>query len=104
MRADFEKEEEHSAASDPVETVDFIDILEETEGSEDEADGFVDLRFEEEPVVLLTGHGDSGEERCSQRGPENEEGDEVEGEKSVTELCPGEESEETKCASGLTHV
>lgn len=91
--------------------MDFIDILEETEGSEDEADGFVDLRVEEEPdesAVLLTGQEDSEEEQCSRRGPEteeeNEEGDEVEGEKSVTDLCCGEESDEIKSVSCLTDV
>lgn len=98
-------------ASDPVDTVDFIDILEETEGSEDEADGFVDLRLEEEPeetAVLLTGQEDCEEEQRSQRGPEteeeNEDGDKGEGEKSVTDLCCGEESEETKSVSCLTDV
>lgn len=104
-------EEEHSATSDPVETVDFTDILEEVEGSEDEADGFVDLNLEEEQEehsVLLTGQGDSEEEQTSPNGfeteEENEEGGEVEEEKSATDLSCLKESEEAKSVSCLSDV
>lgn len=91
--------------------MDFVDILEEIEGSEDETDGFVDIRLEEEPgepAVLLTEQEDSEEDQCSQRGAEteeeNEEGDEVEGATNVTDPRCGEESEETKSVSSLTDV
>lgn len=105
-RTDSEEEEGHSATSDPIESADFIDVdLEEVEGSEDEADSFVDLNLEEEqeePDVLLTGQGDSEEEQTSINGVETEEENEVEEEQSVTDVS--EESEETKTVSFLSDV
>lgn len=89
--------EEPSTASGPVETADFADILEQSEGSED--DSFVDLRLEEEqqePCTLLTGQGDF-EEEPSSAGTE-EEGDEEE-EKIVPELTHTEEQQESEFSS-----
>ncbi|XP_070706095.1 PH and SEC7 domain-containing protein 4-like [Pempheris klunzingeri] len=110
-RTDSEEEEGHSAASDPAETGDLIDSLEETEGSEDDVDSFVDLKLEEEqeePSVLLTGRGDSEEEHTSANGVEteevNEEGGEVEEELSVTSVSCTEESKEAKAVGSLTDV
>eukprot|EP00066_Takifugu_rubripes_P013879 XP_011603145.1 PREDICTED: PH and SEC7 domain-containing protein 2-like isoform X2 [Takifugu rubripes] len=83
--------EEPSTASGPVETADFADILEQSEGSEDGS--FVDLKLEEEqqePCTLLTGQGDF-EEEPSSSGTE-EEGDEEE-EAIVPELTHTEERE-----------
>ncbi|XP_011603145.2 PH and SEC7 domain-containing protein 2 isoform X2 [Takifugu rubripes] len=83
--------EEPSTASGPVETADFADILEQSEGSEDGS--FVDLKLEEEqqePCTLLTGQGDF-EEEPSSSGTE-EEGDEEE-EAIVPELTHAEERE-----------
>lgn len=89
--------EEPSTASGPVETADFADILEQSEGSED--DSFVDLKLEveqQEPCPLLTGQGDF-EEEPSSAGAE-EEGDEEE-EKIVPELTGTEEAQESECSS-----
>lgn len=108
LRTDAEAEEGHSATSDPVETVDIIDILEEIDGSEDEADSFVDLKLEEEqeePGVLLTGQGESEEDQTSTNVAETEEeieeGGKVEEEQNVTNLSCTEESEEAKTHSCL---
>ncbi|KAI3361802.1 hypothetical protein L3Q82_002144 [Scortum barcoo] len=86
---DTEEEEEQSGTSDPLETVDLIDSLEEIEGSEDEAESFVDLNLgeeQEEPGVLLTGEGDWEGEQTS-TSDESEEGSAVEEEEgSVTNV------------------
>lgn len=91
--------EEPSTASGPVETADFADILEQSEGSED--DSFVDLKLEEEqrePCTLLTGQADF-EEGPSSAGTE-EEGDEEE-ETIVPELTHTEEQQESESSSTL---
>lgn len=107
----MEVEDEDSSTSDPVETLDFVDIVEEIEGSEDEADSFVDLKLEEEqeePGHLLTAQGDSEEEQTSptvvETEEENEEGDDLEEEKSVTDLSCREESEEAESVHCLSNV
>lgn len=91
--------ENPSTFSGPVETPDFTDILEQSEGSED--DSFVDLKLEEEqqePCPLLTGQGDFEEQPSPPRT--EEEGDEVE-EKVVAELAHTEENQEAEwCSSG----
>lgn len=109
LRTDSEEEEGHSTTSDSVETVDLIDTLEEIEGSDNEADGFVDLNPEEEqeePAILLTGQGDSEEEQTSANvvkiEEEDKEGDKAEEEQGV-ESCT-EESEEAKTVSYLSDV
>lgn len=99
-RTDSEvEEEEDGTASDHAETADFPDILEESEGSEDEVGSFIDLYLEEEqqePCTLLTGQGEFEEELSS---PETEEeGDAVE-EKTATEPTHPEENPEAECAS-----
>ncbi|KAL7376090.1 hypothetical protein ABVT39_000901 [Epinephelus coioides] len=109
LRTDSEEEEEgHSATLDPVETVDLIDTLEETDVSDDEADTFVDVKLEEEreePDVLLTGQEDSEEEQTLTNGVETEAESEVgEEELSVTNVSCAEESEEAKAVSCLSDV
>lgn len=97
-------EEDHSATSDPVKTVDFTDILEETDHSEDEVDSFIDLKLEEEQredCVLLTGQRNFEEEHISPRGVEIEEGGAEVEEKSVIDLTHQDESEEEAFASCL---
>lgn len=94
-----EEEEESSTASDPVGTADFTDILEQSEGSEDEADGFIDLKLEEEQQEacdLLTGEGELEEEPPSSETEDEE--DEVE-EESVPEPTQPEENQEAECGS-----
>lgn len=99
------EEEAHSAASDPVNSVDLLDILREIDGSEDESDSFVNLKLEEqeEPAVLLTPQRDSEEEQPSSNGVENEEEGEGEDKEQINVLC-SEESEEAKAASCLHDV
>nr|XP_020456563.1 uncharacterized protein LOC109960651 isoform X2 [Monopterus albus] len=123
LRTDSEEEEGHWLTSDPVETVDLINTVEETEVSEDGVDSFVDLKLEEErgeSVFLLTGQGNSEEEQTSvnglgteeetEKGDEVEEelsekGDEVEEELSVTNVsCTQESDEETKTVCSLSDV
>ncbi|XP_073334128.1 uncharacterized protein [Pagrus major] len=111
LPTDSEEENGHSATSDPAETVDLINILIEIDGSEEEADSFVDLKPEEEqeePGVLLTGQDDSEEERTPLNSvkteEESEEGDEVEEEQSVTNVSCTEESDEEKTVSSLSDV
>ncbi|XP_031133705.1 PH and SEC7 domain-containing protein 4 [Sander lucioperca] len=103
-RTDSEEEEGLLGNSDP-ETADLIDILKENEVSEDEADSFVDLKLEEEqeePSVLLTGQGESEEERTSANGVEKEEVGE--GEEEQIKVSCAEESEEAKAVSRLSDV
>ncbi|XP_029024518.1 PH and SEC7 domain-containing protein 1 [Betta splendens] len=72
-RTDSEEEEELSSASDPPETVDVINPL-EAEGSEDDGDGFVDVRLEEEqeePGVLFAAQ--ATDEELSEVEEEQEE-------------------------------
>lgn len=92
-------QENPSTLSGPVETADFADILEQSEGSEDGS--FVDLKLEEEqqePCPLLTGQGDCEEQPPPPRT--EEEGGEVE-EKVVAELAHTEEHQEAEwCGSG----
>ncbi|KAM9338437.1 uncharacterized protein ABDE67_018000 [Symphorus nematophorus] len=111
LRTDSDEEEGHSVTSDPAETVDLIDILKDIEGSEDEADSFVDLKLEEEqeePGILLTGQGDSEEEQTSTNSvkpeKENEEEAEVEEKQSVTNVSCAEDSEEDKSVGSLSYV
>uniref|UniRef100_A0A671YPR3 PH and SEC7 domain-containing protein 3-like n=1 Tax=Sparus aurata TaxID=8175 RepID=A0A671YPR3_SPAAU len=111
LPTDSEEENGHSATSDPAETVDLIDILEEIDGSEDVADSFVDLKLEEEqeePGVLLTGQEDSEEEQTPlnsvETEEESEERDVVEEEQSVTSVSCTEESDEEKSDSFLSDV
>ncbi|XP_023124094.1 PH and SEC7 domain-containing protein 3 [Amphiprion ocellaris] len=112
LTADSEEEERHSVTSDPAETEDLIDTVEEIQGSQDELDNFVVLKPEEEreePGVPLTGLGSSEEEQTSangvELGGENEEGGEVEEEQqSVTNVSCSEESEEAETVSSLGHV
>lgn len=98
-RTEWAVEEEHSTASDTSETADFLHILEQSEGSADEAGGFIDLKAEEEQretCILLTGQGRFEEELSS---PETEEeGDGVE-EKTATESNHPEENQEAECIS-----
>ncbi|XP_042364791.1 PH and SEC7 domain-containing protein 4 [Plectropomus leopardus] len=107
-RTDSEEEEGRSATSDPVETVDLTDIPEQTDVTEDEAGGFVDLKVEEEQEgsdILLTGQGDSEEGRTSTNGVETEEEtEEGEEEASETNVSCTEESEEEKAVSCLNDV
>lgn len=94
LSRESDEQEEPSTASGPVETADFADILEQSEGSED--DSFIDLKLEEEqqePCTLLTGQGDF-EEELSSAGTE-EEGDEEE-ETIVPELTHTEEEQESE--------
>ncbi|KAK5879041.1 hypothetical protein CesoFtcFv8_024388 [Champsocephalus esox] len=100
-----EEEEALSAESDPVNSVDLLDILREIDGSEDESDRFVKLKLEEqeEPVVWLTPQGDSEEEQPSSNGVENEEEGEGEDKEQIDVLC-SEESEEAKAVSCLHDV
>nr|XP_046230849.1 PH and SEC7 domain-containing protein 4 isoform X2 [Scatophagus argus] len=111
LTTESEEEEEQSATAGLVETVDLIDILEDTEGSEDEAKSLVDLNQEEEqdePGALLTLRGNSEEEQTSLNGVEIEEENEKEGEaeeeQTVTDLCCTEESEDAKSVSSVTDV
>lgn len=103
-RTESDVEEEHSTASDPVETAEFSDVLEQSAGSEDEAGSFIDLKMEEEqwePCTLLTGQEDFEEELSS---PETEEeGDSAE-EKPETEPTRPEESGEAECMSCVNPV
>ena len=109
-RTDSEVEEEDSATSDPVETVDFTDILDGTVGSEDDADSFVDLKLEaeqEEPSIPLTGHEESEEEPTSAEVVETEETQEgggLEEETGVTDLCGRDERQEAQPVSYLSDV
>ncbi|KAF3849065.1 hypothetical protein F7725_015562 [Dissostichus mawsoni] len=100
LRTDSEEEEAHSAASDPVNSVDLLDILREIDGSEDESDSFVNLKLEEqeEPAVWLTPQGDSEEEQPSSNGVENEEEGEGEDKEEINVLCTAE-SEERKLSA-----
>lgn len=103
-RTESDVEEEHSTASDPVETADFPDILEQSEGSEDEAGSFVDLQMEEEqrePCTLLTGQGDFEEELPS---PETEEEGDAVKDTAVTEPPLPEENQEAECLSCVNPV
>ncbi|XP_008294846.1 PH and SEC7 domain-containing protein 4 [Stegastes partitus] len=111
LRTDSEEEEGHSETSDPAEPQDLIDIVEEIQGSQDEADSFVVVKLEEEreePAVLLTGLGNSEEEQISTNGVEiegeNEEGGGVEEEQSVTNVSCSEESEEAETVTCVGHV
>ncbi|XP_032395481.1 PH and SEC7 domain-containing protein 4 [Etheostoma spectabile] len=104
LRTDSDEEEGLLGTSYP-ETANLIDILEENEVSEDEADSFVDLKLEEEqeePSVLLTGQGESEEEQTSSNVVEKEE--EGEGEEEQIKVPCAEESEETKAVSCLSAV
>ncbi|KAJ4926478.1 hypothetical protein JOQ06_008651 [Pogonophryne albipinna] len=105
LRTDSEEEEALSAESDPVNSVDLLDILREIDGSEDESDSFVNLKLEEqeEPAVWLTPQGDSEEEQPSSNGVENEEEGEGEDKEQIHVLC-SEESEEAKAVSCLHDV
>lgn len=107
----MEEEEGQSVTSDPVETVDLSNTLQEIEDSEDEVDSFVDVKEEEEqeePGVLLTGQGDSEEEHTSANGveteDENKEEYEVEEEQCVTNISCTEGSEEAKPVNYLSDV
>ncbi|KAM6975920.1 LOW QUALITY PROTEIN: uncharacterized protein LKV04_015190 [Tautogolabrus adspersus] len=116
QRTDSKEEEKdqeeggQSEGSDPSAPLDLIDALEEIEGSEDEAESFVDLQLEEEqeePVVLLTREGDIEEEQTSANGveaqEEDEEGGEEEEEKGVR-ITWTEESEKAEAVCCLSHV
>lgn len=95
-RTELEVEEEHSTASDPAETADFPDILDQSWGSENVVGSFFDLKMEEEQreaCALLTGQGEFEEEPSS---PESEEeGDGLE-EKTATELTRPDEGGEAE--------
>lgn len=106
-----EEEDGQSVTSEPAETVDLINSLQEIEGSEDEVDSFVDVKLEEEqeePRFLLTGQGNSEEEQTSANGveteDENKEEYEVEEEQSVTNVSCTEGSEEAKPVIYLSDV
>lgn len=86
-----EEEEECSTASDPFESADFPDLLDQSEGSDDVLGSFIDLKLEEgqpEACALLTGQADFEEEPSS---PEAEEEGEALEEKPQTEPTPPEE-------------
>lgn len=103
-RTESEVEEEYSTASDPVETVDLTDVLEQSEGFEDEAGSFIDLKMEaeqREPCTLLTEQGDFEEELSS---PETEEEEDTVEEKTVTEPTHPEENQEAECISCVNPV
>lgn len=103
-RTESEVEEESSTASDPVETAGLPDVLEQGEGSEDEAGSFTDLKTEaeqREPCTLLTGQGDFEEELSS---PETEEEEDAVEEKTVTEPTRPEENQEAECISCVNPV
>ncbi|KAK5852034.1 hypothetical protein PBY51_023539 [Eleginops maclovinus] len=102
LGTDSDEEEAHSAASDPVNSVDLLDILREIDNSEDESDNFVNLKLEEqeEPAVSLTRQQDSEEEQPSSNGVENVEEGKGEDKEQINVLC-GEESEEVVAVSCL---
>ncbi|KAM3599437.1 uncharacterized protein V6R79_005494 [Siganus canaliculatus] len=106
LRRDSAEEEGQSATSDPAETVDLTDILNEIEGYGDEVDGFVDLKLEEEreePGVLLPGRGLAEEEHPSINCVETEErGEEEEEDQSLTNCT--EKDEEAETSSCVTDV
>lgn len=98
-RAESEVEEEQSTASDPFESADFPDLLEQSEGSEDVSGSFIDLKLEEEqqePCTLLTWQGDFEQAPSS---PEAEEEGVTQEEEAVTAPTPPQENQEAECIS-----
>lgn len=110
LRSDSVEDEELSSTSDPPETVDLINALEETESSEDDTDSFVDVKLEEEqeePDVLLTAQANPAEEQTSANGVETEEKNEEPcegGEQSGINVSCTEGSEELQSVTYLSDV
>lgn len=98
-RTESEAEEERSSASDPAETADLPDILDQSAGAEDVAGSFVDLKMEEEQreaCALPTGQGEFEEEPSS---PESEEEGDAPEEKTATEPARPDDGGEAELIS-----
>ncbi|XP_028274234.1 PH and SEC7 domain-containing protein 4 [Parambassis ranga] len=103
-----DEEEGHSTTSVSVETEELINTAVEIQVSEDEGGSFIELTLEEEQEepVLLTELKDTEEGQASANGvvieEENEEGGEVEEEKSVIDVSCSKEGE--TAAGSLSNV